>query len=131
MASDLRRQCVFVRIHTGADGWPFREATLTAVAEVPWCAIEVDVHGLRGVLAQGDGEDAWSNRVGSWVRDLAELGEVEVREGVSLWTTDAPLEAVLPQLHALGGALHGVFSAAGKLQVVVEETAAERLPAAS
>lgn len=130
MASDLRRQCVFVRIQTGADGWALHPSTLTAVAEVPWCAFEVDLHGLRGVVVRGEGEGEWVSHVGAWVRELAELGEVEVREGVSLWSTDAPLQAVLPQLQGLRGALHGVFLSDGRLQVVVDDDAAGRLLAA-
>jgi len=124
MASDIRRDCVFVRIETGADGWALQKSALEAFSGVPWLAFEAHAQGVCGVVP---GEENWPGRVGEWVRALPELGEVEVREGIALLTTSAALEQLLPRLSQAEATIHGVFASGTSVRVALDPRALDSL----
>lgn len=123
MGSDIRRDCIFVRIETGADGWALCTATLEAIGSVPWLAWDADLKGMRGVIA---GDASVVARIGAWVSTLPELGEVEVRENVCLVSCPAPWSSSLARL-SQGEHILALFGATTGLRIAVEAEAAAGL----
>lgn len=105
MGSDIRHDCFFVRIETGAGGWSLQAPTLRALAEISWLALEIDGDGVRG-LALGDGV---LDTISPLVRDLRELHEVEFREDIDVIQDRGPLADTLTRLGEDTAKLVGIF----------------------
>jgi len=124
VAVRVRQDCVLVRIETASTGWALSKSTLDAIGEEAWLYLQADVHGLRGVATA---HDAWPTRAGAWVRDLAELNDVEIREDVSVVTSAEPLTSVVAQLSALQIPVHGLFVASSnEVSVVIDRASVGR-----